>query len=105
WDRLHADADRARRAGDAGHRVSGRDRVRRRLPLRAHRADAHRAGGRAGVAGHRPALIRLPTMPPMLHALAIFAGAGVGALARWRLGLWLNTQGSLLPWGTLAANL
>lgn len=44
-------------------------------------------------------------MPPMLHALAIFAGAGVGALARWRLGLWLNTQGSLLPWGTLAANL
>ncbi len=41
----------------------------------------------------------------MLHALAICLGACAGALARWRLGLWLNTQGALLPWGTLAANL
>lgn len=41
----------------------------------------------------------------MLHALAICLGACAGALARWRLALWLNTQGSLLPWGTLAANL
>ena len=41
----------------------------------------------------------------MLHALAICLGACAGALARWRLGLWLNTQGGLLPWGTLAANL
>src|SRR5574337_1839278 len=41
----------------------------------------------------------------LLHALAICLGACAGALARWRLGLWLNTQGSLLPWGTLAANL
>jgi len=41
----------------------------------------------------------------MLHALAICLGACAGALARWRLGLWLNTQGTLLPWGTLAANL
>ena len=41
----------------------------------------------------------------MFHALAICLGACVGALARWRLGLWLNTQGALLPWGTLAANL
>ena len=40
----------------------------------------------------------------MFHALAICLGACVGALARWRLGLWLNTQGALLPWGTLAAN-
>jgi CrcB protein len=29
----------------------------------------------------------------------------VGALARWRLGLWLNNPGSMIPWGTLAANL
>jgi CrcB protein len=29
----------------------------------------------------------------------------VGALARWQLGTWLNTQEALLPWGTLAANL
>lgn len=27
----------------------------------------------------------------------------MGALARWRLGLWLS-PGGLLPWGTLAAN-
>jgi CrcB protein len=40
----------------------------------------------------------------MLNVLAICMGACVGALARWRLGLWLNT-GGLLPWGTLAANL
>lgn len=41
----------------------------------------------------------------MLQALAICIGACIGALARWRLALWLNTQGALLPWGTLAANL
>ncbi len=37
--------------------------------------------------------------------LAICIGACVGALARWQLGLWLNTGEALLPWGTLAANL
>ena len=36
--------------------------------------------------------------------VAICVGASLGALLRWRLGLWLNT-GALLPWGTLAANL
>ncbi|WP_442909564.1 fluoride efflux transporter CrcB [Hydrogenophaga sp.] len=36
--------------------------------------------------------------------IAICLGACVGALARWRLGLWLSAPGSLLPWGTLAAN-
>lgn len=36
--------------------------------------------------------------------LAICAGACVGALSRWGLGLWLNPDG-LIPWGTLAANL
>ena len=36
--------------------------------------------------------------------LAICLGASVGALTRWRLGLWLNTPNAWLPWGTLAAN-
>ena len=41
----------------------------------------------------------------MLAVVAICIGASLGALARWRLGMWLNTAGALLPWGTLAANL
>ncbi len=41
----------------------------------------------------------------MLAVVAICLGASVGALARWRLGVWLNTAGALLAWGTLAANL
>ncbi len=40
----------------------------------------------------------------MLNVFAICLGACVGALARWRLGLWLS-PGGLIPWGTLAANL
>lgn len=40
----------------------------------------------------------------MNAVLAICGGACVGALARWQLGLLLNT-GGLLPWGTVAANL
>jgi CrcB protein len=40
----------------------------------------------------------------MNSVLAICGGACVGALARWQLGLMLNT-GGLLPWGTVAANL
>ena len=40
----------------------------------------------------------------MLSVFAICIGASIGALARWGLGLWLN-PGSLLPCGTLAANL
>jgi CrcB protein len=40
----------------------------------------------------------------MIHMVAICIGASAGALARWALGLWLNT-GAALPWGTLAANL
>lgn len=41
----------------------------------------------------------------MLPVLAICIGASLGALLRWRFGLWLSTPGTLLPWGTLAANL
>ena len=41
----------------------------------------------------------------MLNIRAICLGACAGALARWGLGLWLSTPTSLLPWGTLAANL
>lgn len=44
-------------------------------------------------------------MTTLLHVLAICLGACLGALARWRLGVWLNHNGALLPWGTLAANL
>jgi CrcB protein len=40
----------------------------------------------------------------MLAVIAICIGASLGALARWGLGLWLNS-GALLPLGTLAANL
>ena len=39
----------------------------------------------------------------MLNVFAICIGASQGALARWRLGLWLS-PGGLIPWGTLAAN-
>ena len=35
---------------------------------------------------------------------AISVGAAVGALGRWQLRLWLSTPGTLIPWGTLAAN-
>jgi CrcB protein len=40
----------------------------------------------------------------MLSVLAICIGAGLGALLRWGLGLWLNA-GAAVPLGTLAANL
>lgn len=39
------------------------------------------------------------------HALAVFAGAGVGALARWGAGLALAQRWSGFPLGTLAVNL
>ena len=45
----------------------------------------------------------------MSSVLAICIGACFGALARWQLGLWLNptltVAGTVLPVGTLAANL
>lgn len=40
----------------------------------------------------------------MPTVLAICMGACLGALARWRLGLWLS-PGGWIAWGTLAANL
>lgn len=40
----------------------------------------------------------------MLNVLSICFGASLGALARWRLGLWLS-PGGVIPWGTVAANL
>lgn len=45
----------------------------------------------------------------MVAVIAICIGACLGALARWQLGLWLNpafpVAGTVLPLGTLAANL
>ncbi len=40
----------------------------------------------------------------MHSVIAISLGAALGALARWRLSLWLNQGAAILPWGTLAAN-
>jgi CrcB protein len=37
--------------------------------------------------------------------LAVFGGAGCGALLRWWLGGWLNSVFPTIPLGTLAANL
>jgi len=39
------------------------------------------------------------------QALAVAIGAALGALLRWRLGVWLNPAFPTLPLGTLAANL
>jgi fluoride exporter len=38
-------------------------------------------------------------------AAAVSVGGIVGCLLRWVLGLWFNTQPSVVPLGTLAANL
>jgi CrcB protein len=40
-----------------------------------------------------------------LAILAVFGGAGCGALLRWGLGSWLNPVLPTLPLGTVAANL
>ena len=37
--------------------------------------------------------------------LAVFGGAGVGALLRWRFAEWLNPVYPTIPLGTVAANL
>ena len=41
----------------------------------------------------------------MLSFVAVFVGAGLGALLRWWLGMRLNPVFPTLPFGTLAANL
>lgn len=41
----------------------------------------------------------------MLPVLLLCLGASLGAIARWQLALWLNTGGTWVPLGTLAANL
>jgi CrcB protein len=38
-------------------------------------------------------------------AVAVCVGGSVGCLLRWALGVWLNSQPSAVPMGTLAANL
>ena len=40
-----------------------------------------------------------------LAVLAVFGGAGLGALLRWCLGTWLNPVFPTVPMGTVAANL
>lgn len=40
----------------------------------------------------------------LISGIAVFIGAGLGALVRWGLGHWLNASFPLLPLGTLAAN-
>ncbi|HSW04689.1 fluoride efflux transporter CrcB [Aquabacterium sp.] len=37
--------------------------------------------------------------------IAVFSGAGIGAVLRWLFALWLNPLFPTLPLGTLAANL
>ena len=38
------------------------------------------------------------------QALAVACGSAVGGLARWRVGVWLNSQWPGFPLGTLAVN-
>jgi CrcB protein len=40
-----------------------------------------------------------------VQALAVAAGAAVGALVRWQAGLWLNARLAAFPLGTLGVNL
>ncbi|MGE8318907.1 MAG: fluoride efflux transporter CrcB [Comamonas sp.] len=47
----------------------------------------------------------MPIPSTLAQILGICIGSCLGALARWRLALWLNQPSALLPWGTLAANL
>lgn len=40
----------------------------------------------------------------MAHILFIATGAALGALARWQLGIWLNSLSQAVGFGTLLAN-
>ena len=44
-------------------------------------------------------------MRALLPVFVLCLGASLGAVARWQLGLWLNTGATWVPLGTLAANL
>lgn len=44
------------------------------------------------------------TQAPWLQAAAVAIGAALGALLRWRAGLWLNAAWAGFPLGTLAVN-
>lgn len=41
---------------------------------------------------------------PWSHFIAVSIGAAIGGLVRWLAGLWLNTQWSGFPLGTLLVN-
>lgn len=45
-----------------------------------------------------------PAALPWLQAFAVAAGAALGAVLRWRAGVWLNGAFVPLPLGTLAVN-
>jgi len=72
-------------------------------------ADARAARIRAGMPRHRGAAACRPlhrTGASVFYSIvAIFAGAGLGALLRWFLSLALNALFPAVPLGTLAANL
>ena len=40
----------------------------------------------------------------MKQLLFVFIGGGVGSMARFLIGKWLNTSSSGIPWGTFAVN-
>ena len=46
----------------------------------------------------------MSTAVPWAQVLAVALGAAAGALLRWGAGLWLNTQWSGFPLGTLLVN-
>jgi fluoride exporter len=46
----------------------------------------------------------LTSAAPWLQIVAVAFGAALGALARWRAGLWLNAQWAGFPLGTLLVN-
>ena len=40
----------------------------------------------------------------MKHALLVFIGGGVGSVARYLLGKWLNNLETAIPYGTMLSN-
>src|ERR1039458_10702438 len=53
-----------------------------------------------------PSGLEIPEHQLMIwQGLAVGVGAALGALLRWRLGMWLNPVFPTIPFGTLASNL